>query len=123
MRERVSLLLVEAEEIVDERSELLSVGAVVSDQLLVMKSLSETEIPFLRFGDARTYMNCAVTNLQAADSSLHWLGQRLSAVAMVPLTRSSQTTLPSSGLRNRITGATPGGGVIPAARSGRQRPS
>ena len=40
-----------------------------------------------------------------------------------PLDPSSQTTLPASGFRNRITGATPAGGDLPTAFSGRQRPS
>jgi len=40
-----------------------------------------------------------------------------------PLTRSFHDTSPESGLRKRITGATPAGGALPAAFSGRQRPS
>ncbi len=47
----------------------------------------------------------------------------LFANSMRPFTPSSQATVPVSGLRKRITGRTPGGGVLPAAFSGRQRPS
>jgi len=71
---------VEPEEIINRRSELLTIGAVVSDQLPIVKSLSETDKAFFQFGEAREYMNCAVTNLQAADVSMDWLGQRLDAL-------------------------------------------
>ena len=45
------------------------------------------------------------------------------ANVMGPVTRSFQVTSPSSGLRNRTTGLMPLGIALPAAFSGRQRPS
>jgi magnesium transporter len=71
---------VEAEEILDMRSELLALGAVVSDQLPSLRALSETDKPFFKLKDAREYMNCALVNLQAAGGSLSWLDKRLGAL-------------------------------------------
>jgi magnesium transporter len=68
---------VEAEEVIDKRSELLEVAAVVSDQLPAVRALGEVDTSVFRFGEARTYMRCAVTNLEAAHASLGWLDQRL----------------------------------------------
>ena len=71
---------VEVEEILELRSELLSLGAVVTDQLPSMQALNATEKRFFKLEDARDYMNCALVNLQAADGALDWLDQRLGAL-------------------------------------------
>ena len=65
------------DEISQTRSELLTLGASVSDQLPAIKGLGLTEKPFFRLDDARQYLNCALANLQAADGSLNWLDQRI----------------------------------------------
>jgi magnesium transporter len=71
---------VEAEEILGGRSELVTLGALVSDQLPVVQALSTTDRPFFRLEDAREYMSCALANLQAADASLTWLDQRIGSL-------------------------------------------
>jgi len=71
---------VEAEEILDLRSELLEHEAVVSDQLPCLRALSKTDKPFFKLKDAQEYMNCALTNLQAAERSVDRLGERIDAL-------------------------------------------
>ena len=71
---------IEVEEILDMRSDLLNLGAVVSDQLPSVQALSTTDKPFFKQKDAQEYMNCALTNLHAADGSLRWLDERISAL-------------------------------------------
>jgi magnesium transporter len=71
---------VEAEEILDLRSELLAHEAVVSDQLPCLRALSRTDKPFFKLKDAQEYMNCALANLQAADQSLDRQDQRIGAL-------------------------------------------
>jgi magnesium transporter len=71
---------VEAEQILDIRSEILILGAVVSDQLPSLMALWKTDKPFFKREDAQDYLNCAVANLKAADRSLDWLDGRASAL-------------------------------------------
>jgi magnesium transporter len=71
---------VEAEEILEMRSELLALGAVVSDQLPSLQALSATDKPFFKLKDAQEYMNCALANLQVADRSLDRQDERIGAV-------------------------------------------
>ena len=71
---------VEAQEILDLRSELLVLDAVVSDQLPSLRALGSTDKPFFKLKDAQEYMNCALANLQAADRSVDRLGERISAL-------------------------------------------
>jgi len=71
---------VEADEILDVRSDLLIHEAVVSDQLPSLQALSVTDKPFFKIKDAQEYMNCALANLQAADRSLNRLGERIGAL-------------------------------------------
>jgi Mg2+ and Co2+ transporter CorA len=71
---------VEAEEILEQRSALMTLGALASDQLPCVQALSKTERPFFRPEQAREYVSCALTNLQAADGSLSWLDQRIAAL-------------------------------------------
>jgi magnesium transporter len=71
---------VEPDQIMGMRSELLTLGAVVSDQLPSLRALKETEKPFFKLADARDYLNCALVNLQAAEGSLDWLDGRLGAL-------------------------------------------
>jgi magnesium transporter len=68
---------VEADEILDIRSELLAVGSVVGDQLPPLQSLSATDKPFFQLSDARDFMNCALANLHSAERSLEWLDRRI----------------------------------------------
>jgi magnesium transporter len=69
-----------AEEILNMRSELLSLEAVVSSQLPSVRGLSKTNKPFFKLQDAQEYMNCALGNLEAADKSLDRLDGRISAL-------------------------------------------
>jgi magnesium transporter len=71
---------VEVQEILDLRSELLVLDAVVSDQLPPLRALGSTDKPFFKLKDAQEYMNCALANLQAADRSLDRLGERIGAL-------------------------------------------
>ena len=68
---------VEAEEILDVRSELETVAAVVSDQLPALQALSVTDKPFFTLKNAQEYMTCALVNLQAADGSQDRLDKRV----------------------------------------------
>lgn len=71
---------IEAEEIMDIRSNLLTLGAIVSDQIPSLQSLSSIDKMFFKLKDSQAYMNCALTNLQAADGSLSWLDQRVGSL-------------------------------------------
>ncbi len=71
---------IEAEEILEGRSELVTLGSLVSDQLPIVQALSKIDRPFFRLEDAREYMGCALVNLQAADGSLTWLDQRIESL-------------------------------------------
>lgn len=68
---------VEAEEILRMRSDLVTLGALVSDQLTAVQAMSATARPFFQIEDAREYVSCALVNLQSADRSLDWLDNRL----------------------------------------------
>jgi magnesium transporter len=68
---------VQAEEILDIRSELLAVASVVSDQLPSLQSLNTTDKAFFKLTDARDFMNCALANLHAARRTLEWLDRRI----------------------------------------------
>ena len=71
---------VEADEIIETRSELLTLAAVVSDQLPSVLALSATDKSFFKLKDAQEYMSCAVVNLQAANASLGRLDKRIEAI-------------------------------------------
>ena len=71
---------VEVEEILDMYAELVTLGAVASDQLPTLQALARTDKPFFRLADTQEYMNCALANLQASDGSLSWLDQRIGAL-------------------------------------------
>ena len=71
---------VEAEEILEQRSTLVTLGSLVSDQLPSVQALSRTDKPVFRLGDEREYIDCALTNLRAADESLTWVDQRIGAL-------------------------------------------
>jgi magnesium transporter len=71
---------VEADELLDLRSDLLTVQSVVSDQLPSAQALSTTDKPFFRLKDGQDYMNCTLANLQAGGRSLILMDQRLSAL-------------------------------------------
>lgn len=71
---------VEAEDILDIRSDLLALGGVVSDQLPSLRALSGTDKPFFKLKDAQEYMNCALVNLEATDRALDWLDVRIAAL-------------------------------------------
>jgi magnesium transporter len=68
---------VQAEDILDIRSELLAVASVVSDQLPPLQSLSTTDKAFFKLTDARDFTNCALANLHSAKRSLKWLDRRI----------------------------------------------
>ena len=69
-----------ADEILDLRSELIALGTVVSDQLPSLQAMNKTHKPFFKIDETEEYMNCALVNLQAVDSSLSWLDGRISAL-------------------------------------------
>jgi magnesium transporter len=71
---------VEAEEIMDLRSEVLTLASAVGDLQPVAQALSATERPFFRLEAAHDFMQCALVNLQAADGQLTWLDGRVSAL-------------------------------------------
>jgi magnesium transporter len=73
---------VEAEEILDVRSELLDLGALINDQMPSLQALSATDKPFFQLKDARDYLNSALANVQAADRSLDRLDMRVGALRL-----------------------------------------
>jgi magnesium transporter len=62
------------------RSDLLALDAVVSDQLPSLRAVGVTDKPFFKIRDAQEYMNCALSNLQAADRSLDRQDGRIAAL-------------------------------------------
>lgn len=68
---------VEADEILEVRSDLIALDTVVSDQLPCLLSLSATDKHFFNLKASREYMNSALANLQSADSSLDRLDKRI----------------------------------------------
>lgn len=71
---------VEAAEIMGKRSELLTAGAMISDQLPILNALSVTDKPFFKLKDATEYLHCALVNLQSVDGTLTWLDERINAL-------------------------------------------
>lgn len=71
---------VKAEDFVNLRTKLLSLGSVVSDQLPPVQALSATDKPFFQLKGARDNLNCALVNLEAANGSLEWLDQQISSL-------------------------------------------
>ena len=69
---------VEVDELLDQRSRLLTLGMVVSDQLPALQALSTTDKPFFVRKDAQEYMNCALVNLAAAQGALGRLDHKIS---------------------------------------------
>lgn len=72
--------LVKATEILSLRADLIALGTVVSDQLPPLQAMTNIRKDFLHAGGAEEYMNCALVNLQAVNSSLDWLDGRISAL-------------------------------------------
>jgi magnesium transporter len=68
---------VEIDEILDIRSQLLTQGMVVNDQLPALQALSTTDKPFFKRADAQEFMNCALVNLGAAQGSLGRLDNKI----------------------------------------------
>lgn len=71
---------VDADDLMDMRSELNSLGAAICDQLPSVQALSEIDKAFFHLEDAREYMNCALVNLRAVDGTLEWLDGRIGAL-------------------------------------------
>jgi magnesium transporter len=69
---------VEISEIMGIRSQLLTLGMVVSDQLPALQALSTTDKPFFRHADVQEYMNCVLVNLEAAQGALKRLDNKVS---------------------------------------------
>jgi magnesium transporter len=72
--------MIEPEEILDRRSDHLALSAIVAEQLLAVQALSATDKPFFRAAEAQEYLSCALANLRAADGSLTWLDQQITAL-------------------------------------------
>jgi len=68
---------VELDEIVDIRSQLLTLGMVVSDQLPAVRAMSTTDKPFFKQKDTQEHMNCALVNLDAAHGALARLDKKI----------------------------------------------
>lgn len=73
---------VEASQILGSRSEVVSLEAIVGDQIPSMEALSKTSKPFFKLDDALEYLNCALANLQAVDGSLNKLNERVKALRL-----------------------------------------
>lgn len=73
---------VETEEITDLRHDILSLAAVVRDQLPSQQAFKTTERHSSDLRQVREYMNCAMANLEAADGSLHWLLERIGVLSL-----------------------------------------
>ena len=68
---------VELNEIVDMRTQLLTLGMVVSDQIPAVQALSTTDKPFFQHKDAQEHLNCALANLEAALGALRRLDDKV----------------------------------------------
>jgi magnesium transporter len=71
---------VQAEEILDLRSEVLNLQAIVAGQLPALEALGATGKTFVETEDAREYLSCARVNLKAADGALERLDERIGAL-------------------------------------------
>ncbi len=71
---------VESGEIMEQRSALLRIVSIVSDQLPVINDLSAIEKPFFQPKDEQYYIRCTLTNLQAAYGALNWMDGRINAL-------------------------------------------
>jgi magnesium transporter len=69
--------MVMVDEILDMRSQLMTLAMVVSDQLPALKALGATDKPFFRHKDAQEYMNCALVNLEAAQGAVVRLDNKI----------------------------------------------
>ena len=69
---------VEADEIMDLRSELLTLETAINDILPSLKSLSVIDKPFFKIVGAQEYMNSALANMLAAHDSINRLDDRIS---------------------------------------------
>jgi magnesium transporter len=65
------------DEIIDLRSQLLTLGMVVSDELPAVQALSTTDKPFFKHSDTQEHMNCALVNLGAALGALERLDSKI----------------------------------------------
>jgi magnesium transporter len=68
---------VELNEIVDMRTQLLTLGMVVSDQIPAVQALSTTDKPFFQHKDTQEHLNCALVNLEAALGALRRLDDKV----------------------------------------------
>ena len=73
---------VNAEEIMHLRSVLQTIGAVIGDQIPTLQTLRATDKPYFKMADAQDYLNCAVTNLQAAHRQSDWQEGRIRALRL-----------------------------------------
>ncbi len=71
---------VEVENILDLRSKLVAVGTVVHDHGPPLQTLCKINKPFFELRDTEEFLNCALSNQQAADGALTWLDQRISSL-------------------------------------------
>jgi magnesium transporter len=71
---------VQSDEIFDLRSALISIGAMVGEQLPSLKALTLIDKPFFQLKDSKDYLNCALVNLQSTDEAMNWLDGRLHSI-------------------------------------------
>ena len=79
-RMRRDLESVAMDELLEARSEFLVLANRVGDQVPVVKALRGTKRPFLPHLGESEYLNCAMVNLEACESTLNWLDGRLKAL-------------------------------------------
>jgi magnesium transporter len=72
--------MIEADEILDIRAEVMELASMVSDQLPPLQAYNASDRAFSGVRDAREYMNCALVGLRAADGSLTSLDARVGAL-------------------------------------------
>jgi len=65
------------DEIIDLRSQLLTLGMVVSDELPAVQALSTTDKPFFKHSETQEHLNCALVNLGAAQGALVRLDSKI----------------------------------------------
>jgi magnesium transporter len=73
---------VEANQILGLRKEVISLAAIVGDQMPTVEALNKTSKPFFKLDDGAEYGICALANLKAADGSLNKLDGRVRALRL-----------------------------------------
>ncbi len=68
------------DDILDLRTEFLTLGIMVSDQLPNIDTLACTEKPFFKPSESRDYLKCTLADLRSLEGTLGWMDGRINAL-------------------------------------------